>query len=64
MMVWLKRKEHGLGTWALYVVLVKAFDSVDPALMLDILRRYSVPEHLVNLIDVLHMDVTVQFAVG
>jgi hypothetical protein len=43
---------------------VKAFDSVDRALMLDILRRYGVPEHLVNLIHLLHTDVTVRFAVG
>jgi hypothetical protein len=63
-MALLKRKEHGLSTWALYVDLVKAFDSVDRALMLDILRRYGVPEHLVNLIHLLHTDVTVRFAVG
>jgi hypothetical protein len=61
-MAWLKRKEHGLGTWALYVDLVKAF--VDRALMLDILRRYGVPEHLVNLIHLLHSDLTMRFAVG
>jgi hypothetical protein len=63
-MALLKRKEHGLSTWALYADLVKAFDSVDRALMLDILRRYGVPEHLVNLIHLLHRDVTVRFAVG
>jgi hypothetical protein len=32
--------------------------------MLDILRRYGVPEHLVNLIHLLHTDVTVRVAVG
>jgi hypothetical protein len=32
--------------------------------MLDILHRYIVPEHLVNLIHLLHTDVTVRFAVG
>jgi hypothetical protein len=63
-MALLKRKEHGLSTWALYFYLVKAFDSVDRALMLDILRRYGVPEHLVNLIHLLHTDVTVRFGVG
>jgi hypothetical protein len=36
----------------------------DRALMLDILRRYGVPEHLVNLIHLLHTDVTVRFAVS
>jgi hypothetical protein len=40
-MALLKRKEHGLITWALHVDLVKAFDSVDRALMLDILRCYA-----------------------
>jgi hypothetical protein len=43
---------------------VEALSSVDRALMLDILRRYSVPEHLVSLIHVLHKDVTVRFEVG
>jgi hypothetical protein len=44
--------------------MVKAFDSVDRALMLDIIRRYGVPEHLVSLIHLLHTDVTVRLAVG
>ena len=60
----LKRKEHGLNTWALYVDLVKAFDSVDRKLMLDILRRFGVPEHLIHLVHLLHKDVTVRMAVG
>jgi hypothetical protein len=43
------------------------FDSVNPggALMLDILSRYGgVPEHLFNLIHLLHTDVTMRFALG
>jgi hypothetical protein len=41
-MALLKWKQH-LGTWALYVDLVKAFDSVDRALMLDILLAMASP---------------------
>jgi len=63
-MALLKRKEHGLGTWTLYVDLVKAFDSVDRSMMFGILLRYGVPEHLVQLIRMLHTDLTVRMAVG
>jgi exonuclease III len=63
-MALLKRKEHGLGTWTLYVDLVKAFDSVDRPQMFDILLRYGAPEHLVNLIRLLHSDLTVRMSVG
>jgi len=63
-MALLKRKEHGLGTWALHVDLVKAFDSVDRSLMFDILRRYGVPDHLVHLIRMLHTGLTVRMTVG
>jgi hypothetical protein len=63
-MALLKRKEHGLGTWTLYVDLVKAFDSVDRPLMFDILRRYGAPERLVHLISMLHTGLTVRMTVG
>ena len=63
-MALLKRKEHGLGTWVLFVDLVKAFDSVDRTVMLDLLGKYGVPAHLVRLISLLHTDVRVKLAVG
>ena len=59
-----KRREHGLGTWALYVDLVKAFDTVDRGGMIEILRKFGVPNHLCSLITSLHTGCTVKFKVG
>lgn len=48
----------------LFVDLVKAFDSVDRAAMLDILGKYGVPAHLIRLIGMLHTNVRVKLTVG
>jgi Reverse transcriptase (RNA-dependent DNA polymerase) len=63
-MALLKRKEHGLGSWVLFVDLVKAFDSVDRTVMLEILAKYGAPAHLVRLIGILHANVRVKFSLG
>ena len=39
-----KRREHGLGTYVLFVDLVKAFDSVDRDGMVEVLRKFGVPD--------------------
>ena len=39
-MALLKRREHGLGSWVLFVDLVKAFNSVDRSLLLAILGKF------------------------
>jgi hypothetical protein len=59
-----KRREHGLGTWALYVDLVKAFDSVDRGGMVEVLRKFGVPDHLCALITRLHTGCSVKVKVG
>jgi len=41
-----KRNENGLETWALFIDLLKAFDSVPRGALLAILRRYGMPDHL------------------
>ena len=64
-MALLKRREHRLGSWVLFVDLVKAFDSVDRSLLLAILGKFGVPDHLVCLIGALHTtDVRVKLQVG
>ena len=63
-MALLKRNEHGLGTWVLFVDLVKAFDSVDRTMMLELLTKFGAPAHLVRLVANLHADVRVKLAVG
>ena len=64
-MALLKRREHWLGSWVLFVDLVKAFNSVDRSLLLAILGKFGVPDHLVVcLIGALHTDVRVKLQVG
>ena len=51
-----KRKEHGLETWALFIDLVKAFDTVPRGALFKILRKFGLPAHMVNIIIRLHTD--------
>ena len=59
-----KRKEHGLGTWALFIDLVKAFDTVPRDALFAVLRRFGLPDHFVNIVIRLHEGATVKFKVG
>ena len=49
-----KRKEHGLETWALFIDLVKAFDSVPREALFAVLCRYGMPDHFVKVLNRLH----------
>jgi len=59
-----KRKEHNLDTWALFIDLVKAFDTVSREALFLILRRFGMPAHFVNLVARLHTGAVVKFMVG
>ena len=59
-----KRKEHNLDTWALFIDLVKAFDSVSREALFLILLRFGMPPHFVNLVARLHTGAVVKFTVG
>ncbi len=45
-----KRKEYGLETWALFIDLVKAFDTVPREALFAILHRFGLPDHFVNIL--------------
>ena len=59
-----KRREHNEESYVLFVDLVKAFDSVDRVGMVEILRKFGVPNHLCSLITRLHTDCKVKVKVG
>jgi hypothetical protein len=42
------RREHHLATHVLFVDLVKAFDTANHELLLELLRKYGAPEDLVR----------------
>ena len=59
-----KRKEHNLETWALFVDLVKAFDTVPREALFAVLRRFGLPDHFVNVIIRLHKNAMIKVKVG
>jgi exonuclease III len=58
------RRYHNLPTWALYVDLVKAFDTANHELLFKLLAKYGVPEHLVDVIRRLYHDSEIKLKVG
>ena len=59
-----KRKEHNLETWALFIDLVKAFDSVSHEALFAVLRRFGLPDHFVNVVIRLHEKAKIEVKVG
>jgi hypothetical protein len=59
-----KRKEHGLETWALFIDLVKAFDTVSREALFTVLRKFGMPDHFINLLVRLHTGVTIKLKLG
>ena len=43
-----KCKEYGLDTWALFIDLVQAFDTVPRGALFAIFRNFGLPKHFVN----------------
>ena len=59
-----KRKEHGLATWALFIGLMIAFDTVPRELLFQILRKFGMPDHFVNIVIRHHTSCKIKFKVG
>jgi hypothetical protein len=57
-----KRKEHNLETYAPFIDLIKAFDSISIEALFKILRRYGIPDHFLNLIIRLHSEAKINIA--
>ncbi len=59
-----KRKEHNLETWALFIDLVKAFDTVSREALFAVLRKFGMPDHFINILLRLHTGATMKFKIG
>jgi exonuclease III len=59
-----KRQEHNLETYVSFVDLVKAFDSVPREALFQVLRRYGLPDHFINIVIRLHADAVVNYKLG
>ena len=59
-----KRQEHGLESRGVYVDLVKAFDTVNREALWEVLRRFGMPDHFVNMLVRLHADAVIKVKIG
>jgi hypothetical protein len=58
------RRKHNLPSWALFVDLEKAFDTVGHELLFALLRTYGIPEDVINVIQRLYKNVTLKLNSG
>ena len=63
-MAMMKRKEHGLESWILFLDLVKAFDRVPRELLWQVLEIFGIPAKLILLLKSLHARVEVKFVIN
>lgn len=59
-----KRKEHNLPTWCLFIDLVKAFDTVSREALFQILAKFGMPDHFINIVIRLHTDAVIRLKIG
>jgi hypothetical protein len=59
-----KRKEHNLPTWALFIDLVKAFDTVVRDAVFAVMRKFGLPDHFINILIRLHEGATIKVKIG
>ena len=59
-----KLKEHNLETWALFIDLVKAFDTVSREALFAVLRKFGMPDHFICIVMRLHTGAVMKFKIG
>ena len=57
-------RHHGLKSYALFVDLVKAFDSIQHDVLYTILKKYDLPLSLVNVINKMYQNCHVHLKIG
>jgi hypothetical protein len=58
------RRKHNLPSWALFVDLEKAFDTVRHELLFKLLEIYGIPESMIDVIQRLYKNVTLKLSSG
>jgi hypothetical protein len=57
-------REHNQESWVLFVDLVKAYDTVNREMLWKILKILGVPDNLIEVLQKLYTDVTINLRVG
>ncbi len=60
----LLRRQHGLESFVLFVDLVKAFDTIQHTLLLQILEKYGIPPSLKSVIEKMYKNFQVEITCG
>ena len=60
----LLKTEHGQETYCYFLDLVKAFDTVPRAALLEVLSKYGIPSRMVKVIENMYSNCTVTVDVG
>jgi hypothetical protein len=58
------RRHHGLPTYALFIDLIKSFDSINHEALYLTLQRMGIPEKMIQIIKKMYTDCTIQLTVG
>jgi hypothetical protein len=58
-----KRKEHGKGTWVVFIDLMKAFASANREAIFESLKKFGLPPHFINIVRRLHSGTTLKITV-
>jgi hypothetical protein len=58
------RHKHMQATWLLFVILVKAFDTIDQELLFEILAKFGIPQSMIYIIRRLYADMEIKITVG
>ena len=58
------RREMGEDSWVAFLDLVKAFDTANHSLLLQLSRRYGIPENLVQVVRKLYTDFKMELKIG
>ena len=58
------QRHHGLKSYALFIDLVKAFDSIQHDVLYAILKKYGLPLSLINVINKMYQNCHVHLKIG
>ena len=53
-----------MATWALFIDLVKAFDTVNREAAFAVLRKFGFPDHFIHVVIRLHKNASIKFKTG
>jgi len=57
------RRQHGMGTYTIFIDLAKAFDTIDHPTMFQALEKYGVPQDCMNVVKKMYQNCVVRLQI-